>query len=54
MVISYSNDELNSNLRSADKSTESRHQKFMFAMKQQALLHPVQKEHLSIESLKII
>ena len=49
MVTSYTNDELNSELRSANKSTESRHQKFKFALKQQALQHPVKKKHLSCD-----
>ena len=48
MVTSHTNDELNGELRSANKSAESRHQKFKFAeatspptsMKQQALQHP--------------
>ena len=48
---SLPNDEINSELRSANKSAESHHQKF--ALKQQALQHPAQKEHL-IELLEII
>ena len=54
MIDSFANDEINSELRSVNKSTESRHQKFKFSLKQQALQHPVQKEHLSIQLLEII
>ena len=54
MVTSHTNNELNSELRSANKSAESRRQKVKFGLKQQALQHPVQKEHLSIELLEII
>ena len=41
MVTSHTNDEINSELRSASKSAESRHQEFKFALEQQALQHPV-------------
>ena len=54
MINSLENDEINSELRSANKSAESRHQKFKSALKQQALQHPVLKEHLSIQLLEII
>ena len=54
MVTSHTNDELNSELQSANKRAESCDQKFKFALKQQALQHPVQKEHLSIQLLEII
>ena len=54
MLNSHTNDELNSELRSSNKSAESSHQKFKFTLKQQALQHPVQKEHLSIQLLEII
>ena len=46
MVTNHTNDELNSELRSVNKTAESRHQKFKFALKQQALQHPEQKVHL--------
>ena len=54
MVTSHTNEEINSKLRSADKSPTSRHQRIKFAQKQQALQHSVEKEHLSIQLLDII
>ena len=54
MVTSHTSVEWNSELRSSNKNAESRHQKLKFALKQQALQHPVQKEHFSIQLLEII
>ena len=54
MVTSRTYDEINSELRSANKSPKSRDQKIKFSLKQQAFQHPVQKEHLSIQLLENI
>ena len=54
MINSLANDEINNELTSANKSAGRRRQKFKFALKQQALQHPVQKKHLCIQLLEII
>ena len=53
MINSLVSDEIKWELRSA-KNAERLQQKFKFSLKQQALQHPVQKEHLSIQLLEII
>ena len=54
MVTSHTNDELNSELRSANKSDENRHQKFKFAPEETSTPTSNTKEHLSSELLEII